>query len=211
MTSKKKVLANRLNAQKSTGPRTQRGKRHSRFNALKAGAYAVHRPLPNEDSIAYETLQKRLIERYQPSDPVEELLVDQILGHIWRIGRLERVERAYLKNIIENKSPIEDERDSVRSVPHQTNSASNARGHPPPYPKANCLENENTLTDTPETKDYSAFILKAFLWPQNPNLLVRLGAQRCALTQDILWLQETLEESRKAYFRAFAAPDCNCD
>lgn len=37
MTSERKIAANRKNAQKSTGPRSERGRRHSRGNALRHG------------------------------------------------------------------------------------------------------------------------------------------------------------------------------
>jgi len=37
-----RLTANRRNAQKSTGPRTTRGKAWSRLNALKGGAYSQH-------------------------------------------------------------------------------------------------------------------------------------------------------------------------
>src|SRR5579862_1552705 len=39
--SARKVNANRQNAQKSTGPRTPRGKAHSRANSLKHGLFAM--------------------------------------------------------------------------------------------------------------------------------------------------------------------------
>ncbi len=41
MTSQSQIDANRLNAQKSTGPATEEGKAKSRFNALKHGAFAA--------------------------------------------------------------------------------------------------------------------------------------------------------------------------
>ena len=96
MTSEMKLLANRSNAKKSTGPKTERGKARSRFNAMKTGLHANHRPLPAEDHKAYQKLSRRLVKLYGPQDPVEEIIVDQILGAIWRVGRLERAEKAYL-------------------------------------------------------------------------------------------------------------------
>src|SRR5258705_4876087 len=44
--TKKKIEANRRNARRSTGPRTERGKRNSRFNALTLGLFAKHVVIP---------------------------------------------------------------------------------------------------------------------------------------------------------------------
>ncbi len=38
--TEKKRMANRGNAKKSRGPNTERGKKHSRFNAIKGGLFA---------------------------------------------------------------------------------------------------------------------------------------------------------------------------
>jgi hypothetical protein len=48
MATTKQTEANRMNAQKSTGPRTSAGKATSRFNALKHGIYAVHQVMFDE-------------------------------------------------------------------------------------------------------------------------------------------------------------------
>jgi len=111
MTSQKKLFANRLNAKKSTGPKTERGKARSRYNALKSGLHASHRPLPAEDHKAYQKLSRRLIKLYGPQDPVEEIIVDQILGAIWRVGRLERAEKAYLLAIDRTRSHRQEQFD----------------------------------------------------------------------------------------------------
>jgi len=48
-----RIAANRRNAQKSTGPRTARGKAYSRLNPLKSGSYLPHyRSLPRASLIA---------------------------------------------------------------------------------------------------------------------------------------------------------------
>ncbi len=48
MPTAKQTAANRMNAQKSTGPRTTAGKAVSRFNALKHGIYAIHQIMFDE-------------------------------------------------------------------------------------------------------------------------------------------------------------------
>jgi hypothetical protein len=57
--SQRKLNANRLNAKKSTGPKTLRGKEYSRRNALKHGLFARHSLeffLLGEDSHEYDDL-----------------------------------------------------------------------------------------------------------------------------------------------------------
>ena len=41
-----KIEANRRNAKHSTGPRTERGKRNSKFNAVTLGLFAKHVTIP---------------------------------------------------------------------------------------------------------------------------------------------------------------------
>ena len=55
MTSQAKILANRRNAKKSTGPRTKAGKRRAAMNALKHGMTAKLALMQDEDQAAFET------------------------------------------------------------------------------------------------------------------------------------------------------------
>ena len=52
--TQKALAANRLNAKRSTGPRTERGKNHSKFNAVKTGLFANHVVIPKCDGDPYE-------------------------------------------------------------------------------------------------------------------------------------------------------------
>src|ERR1019366_4873477 len=52
--TEKTLTANRLNAKRSTGPRTERGKNTSRFNAVKTGMFAEHLIIPKCDRCRYE-------------------------------------------------------------------------------------------------------------------------------------------------------------
>ncbi len=44
--TEKTLTANRLNAERSTGPRTDRGKNTSKFNAVRTGLFAKHVIIP---------------------------------------------------------------------------------------------------------------------------------------------------------------------
>lgn len=95
--SEKKLTANRENAKKSTGPRTERGKAHSRKNAIKHGLFA--RPamdffLQNESWPEYEELLENLRAHYKPVGRAEELEVERIAQSWWRLKRADRYENA---------------------------------------------------------------------------------------------------------------------
>jgi hypothetical protein len=86
-----RILANRRNAQLSTGPKTAEGKDRSRANALKHGlCSAVLVP----ESL--ELVQERTSDWYyalKPEHPHQSWLVDQVAINSLRIDRAERMER----------------------------------------------------------------------------------------------------------------------
>src|SRR5207245_11510412 len=98
MSTDRQIEANRLNAQKSTGPTTPEGRAAVRLNSLKYGLYAETLILPGEDPAAFEALLDRLDAEYQPATPTEEGFVSQIAMATWRRARIQRMEVAYYKN-----------------------------------------------------------------------------------------------------------------
>src|SRR5437763_11714458 len=71
MTSVRQLEANRRNALKSTGPRSEAGKRVSRRNALRHGftAETVIEPLENPQE--YRSFEEAIVSEYLPQTPVE--------------------------------------------------------------------------------------------------------------------------------------------
>ena len=67
MTTQAKIEANRRNAQKSTGPRTDEGKDKVRLNALKHGLTATTVVLPHEDAGAYQQREEAWTRELNPS------------------------------------------------------------------------------------------------------------------------------------------------
>src|SRR5690348_6452012 len=90
--SSRKVEANRQNALKSTGPRTEIGKKMVAKNAVKHGFFSkfllISHPDGNEDPIEYQSFSAGIREHYQPVDPLEDLFVDKIAAWSWRLRRL---------------------------------------------------------------------------------------------------------------------------
>lgn len=91
-----RLVANRQNAQKSTGPRTPAGKAVSRMNAVKHGILS-HQVLVRglhlkENRREFAALHQRFMDELNPVGPVEEMLVDQIVTTHWRLRRALRAE-----------------------------------------------------------------------------------------------------------------------
>lgn len=96
LTSDKQSAANRLNAQHSTGPKTERGKERSGFNALSHGLYARDVVLPGEDREGFDELRANLVIDLKPVGRVEEGVVRRVADIWWRLGRAAAIEAGLL-------------------------------------------------------------------------------------------------------------------
>ncbi len=86
------IEANRLNAQKSTGPRTPRGKAVSSQNAFKSGLDADSQFCYGERPADFYRLQVEYFARFQPRSPEERFQVDSLIRNEWMLRRLFRAE-----------------------------------------------------------------------------------------------------------------------
>ena len=89
--TKAKLDANRQNSKRSTGPRTEQGKRIARFNAVTLGLFAKHIVIPICDGYRSEkevqSLLDGLHQEFQPAGMFEEWLVVKIAECMWRLRR----------------------------------------------------------------------------------------------------------------------------
>jgi hypothetical protein len=99
MASDKQIRANRRNARKSTGPKTQQGKAAVSHNALKHGLLSRQILLPNEDEASLVQLSEHLHSQLQPVGELESLLVDRIIAAAWRLRRVLAVEAGIYEDI----------------------------------------------------------------------------------------------------------------
>ena len=83
---------NRANAQHSTGPRTAGGKDKSKRNSFKHGLYSKDLVLPCEDPAELDRLRATLRAEHQPVNETEEILVNEIAEHFWRLRRMRQFE-----------------------------------------------------------------------------------------------------------------------
>ena len=86
MASDAQIIANRINALKSTGPKTAAGRAKSRMNALKYGLTAKQLIIFDEKEKDLSDLITDLFEDYQPVGAREEELTRQ-LARISQTGR----------------------------------------------------------------------------------------------------------------------------
>jgi hypothetical protein len=101
MVSERKRIANRLNAQKSTGPRTEQGKAASSHNALTHGLTTSSdgcAVLPSEDEAAYEQLLMQLEREQRPVGVLQREIVGHIAQVLWRLRRVPGIERSLVFN-----------------------------------------------------------------------------------------------------------------
>ncbi|MDR3622039.1 MAG: hypothetical protein P4L85_22005 [Paludisphaera borealis] len=98
MSTTAQLQANRANAKKSCGPKTDEGKARSRLNALKHGlrATTVNPVLPHEDPAELEAKIREWIDDYQPTNAIERELVVRAARISWNLDRAERHETALL-------------------------------------------------------------------------------------------------------------------
>ena len=107
MATPAQLLANRLNSQKSTGPRSAEGKAASSMNALRHGARAESLIIPGEDPAQLAELTTSYLDLYQPAGPEEELLVDTVIRADWTRRRMARLEVEAFNSLIQESDPPE--------------------------------------------------------------------------------------------------------
>ena len=95
-TSLKKVLANRNNAKKSTGPRTENGKAWAKRNAVKHGLRAEHIITVGENKIEFEELKDQFVKELQPIDIISMQLVNRIVLTAWNLQRSDKIQSGML-------------------------------------------------------------------------------------------------------------------
>jgi hypothetical protein len=104
-TSERLRAANRGNALKSTGPRTSEGKRRVRVNAWKHGQRARTAARDGlergEDPRAYERWRQEIVAAFEPQDPLEVHLVEELARLGWKRKRVERAQAALQEREVE--------------------------------------------------------------------------------------------------------------
>jgi hypothetical protein len=88
MSSAAQVLANRANAQHSTGPQTAAGKTRSSQNAHKHGLASGILVVPEPQQVAFHQFEANLKQAVQPRGALEQETCNQLLHAAWRLRTL---------------------------------------------------------------------------------------------------------------------------
>ncbi len=96
MTSDRQLSANRLNAQRSTGPRTVQGKSRSRRNALKHGLTARTIIVGIENPDEFLAFSRQIASAYRTTSPVQRQMVERLATLLWRLRRAQMFETGLL-------------------------------------------------------------------------------------------------------------------
>ncbi len=97
MSTHKQRTANRANALKSTGPKSEEGKSASRMNALKHGLTAQINVIGDEDPEEFDALRADLLAKFQTSSAFGHELIDHLTATLWSLRRVPRVRNALLR------------------------------------------------------------------------------------------------------------------
>jgi hypothetical protein len=107
MSSLRQIQANRLNALKSTGPKTAEGKERSRCNAIRHGLTAETVIVGFEDAGDYEAFEGSVIADYDARSAVERELVLRLASVLWRLRRATGIETSLFESAIKQSGQLE--------------------------------------------------------------------------------------------------------
>jgi hypothetical protein len=103
MATAAQITANQLNAQASTGPRTEAGKRTVSRNALAHGLAAKKFFLSEADKPVFAELRDALAEHYQPATDHEHSLLEELAEAKWRCRTARIMEASFLGIVVEEQ------------------------------------------------------------------------------------------------------------
>jgi len=108
MATQPQIQANRLNARKSTGPKTPEGKAAVAQNALKHGLSARRDVIITESQAEFDIHRSALLAEFAPQGPMESILADRIVTLSWRLRRAEAIQNQTIDAMHEktNSSPL---------------------------------------------------------------------------------------------------------
>lgn len=93
--------ANRQNALRSTGPRTEAGRAASSRNALRHGGYSEAVAVLGEDPARFDAMTAEMVHSLRPVGSLEERLVGRLAALWWRLERAGSAEREGLRSAVD--------------------------------------------------------------------------------------------------------------
>lgn len=177
MATEAQVRANRLNAQKSTGPRTEAGKAVVAQNAVRHGLLAEKTVISGEDPGQFESYRAQLLAELHPAGAMEAILAERIVGLAWRLRRADRLQAEVFDTLLAH-----DDRPLARSI--RASDYSGAKDGPDP---------RDTALGRVTIKDFT-----------NYRVLDRLGMYERRIEHSLYRTVSELEKARR--LRAITLP-----
>jgi hypothetical protein len=202
MTSYRQVEANRRNAIKSTGPKTEAGKQASRGNAVRHGLTAETVIGALENAEDYKAFEAAVTADYDAQSAVERELVLRLASVLWRLRRVTTMETGlfeiqaeHLSDSRQSRKLLADSRDVIHAVFRRAESVS---GHASSH---DAVSNVETLSDSGKNEAHTVEFARCFLRLANlPNFaLDRLSRYETNLWRQaarILYALETLDRRK---------------
>lgn len=104
MATEAQILANRLNAQKSTGPRTTQGKAVASQNSVKHGLLAERDVITSESQADFDLYRQQLLDELSPVSLMESILAERIVTLSWRLKRAGRFQNQAIDTLNANQT-----------------------------------------------------------------------------------------------------------
>ena len=184
MTSYRQIEANRRNALKSTGPKSQEGKHASRCNALRHGLTAETVIGALEDAEDYKAFEAAITADYDARSAVERELVLRLASLLWRLRRamtmeagLFEIQAEYLQDYRKNRQLPSISPDIIHAVFRQSDSVGARPASDDTVSNAHC----SALKDVPAAEFARCFLRLANL----PNFAL----DRLSRYEATLWRQ----------------------
>ncbi len=92
MATETQIRANQHNAQKSTGPRTPKGKAAVSQNAVRHGLLTRQDVISSESQADFDLYRRQLLAELDPVSPMESMLAERIVSLSWRLKRVCRIQ-----------------------------------------------------------------------------------------------------------------------
>ncbi len=108
MATEAQLIANRRNAQKSTGPHTSEGKAVVSQNAVKHGLLTRHDVITSESQADFNLYRRQFLSELTPASPMESMLAERIVTLSWRLKRVCRIQNQTIDalNAAHTSSPL---------------------------------------------------------------------------------------------------------
>jgi hypothetical protein len=143
MQSSAKLEANRANAQRSTGPKTEAGKAKVSRNAVKHGLTSSKLFIRDGEQEEFDAFQQDLHKRIIPNGALEDDLYARILHACWNLRRLRELEEELFEQY---EDPFTDEEACKKMEIYARHTARFERSHQRALRDIRTLQTDRMLT-----------------------------------------------------------------